>query len=169
MTPNAIPNLRLEQTLKAEENAAIKAHEFARDEFSRRICSTQIDGWPNEVQEAQIKLDITRQALVIALIRLTDFMRQGVVPGDLRKNINVQAERTKGVFEMKHQSPMDVTNLLKQLRIEIDAAKERIAALEGVKASGSQDSNERRSNWMADASPAAQVKESSKTLRAASG
>jgi hypothetical protein len=92
LTPNAIPNLRLEQTLTAEENAAIKAHEFARDEFWR-ICSTQIDGWPREVEEAQIKLGITRQALVIALIRHTDFMRQGIVPGDLKK-LNVQAERT---------------------------------------------------------------------------
>ena len=90
MTPNAIPNLRLEQTLKAEQNAAIKAHEFARDEFSR-ICSTQIDGWARGVEEAQIKLGIARQALVVALIRHTDFMRQGVVPGDL-KNLNVQAE-----------------------------------------------------------------------------
>lgn len=70
---------------------------------------------------------------------------------------------------LKYQSPMDVTSLLRQLRIEMDAAKERIAALEGVKASGSRESNESRSNWMADARPEAQVKESSKTLRAASG
>ena len=83
MTPNAIPSLRLEQTLKEEENAAVKAHEFARDELSR-VCSTQIDGWPKKVEEACIKLDITRQALVIALIRINDFMHQGTVPGDLK-------------------------------------------------------------------------------------
>ena len=96
MTQNVIPNLRLEQTLKAEENAAVKAPQFAQDELSR-VCSTQIDGWPKKVEEARIKLDITRHALVIALIRINDFMRHGTVPGDL-KNLNVQAERTKGRF-----------------------------------------------------------------------
>ena len=92
MTPHAI----LEQTLEAEENAAIEAHHFARDEF-RRLCSAPTDGWLKGVREAQIKLDITRHALVIALRRINDFRRDGTVPGDL-KILNALAGRTKGVF-----------------------------------------------------------------------
>jgi hypothetical protein len=86
----------LEIALKAEANAAIEAHQFARDELWR-VRSSKNVGWSKEVQEAQYRQDISRQAVVIALIRLTDFMRRGTVPGDFT-NLNVLQEGAEGAF-----------------------------------------------------------------------
>jgi hypothetical protein len=86
----------LEIMLKAEANAAIEAHEFARDELWR-IQSNQNVGWSKEVQEARDRQDVSRQAVVEAIIRLTDFMRRGTVPGNLT-NLNVLQEGAEDAF-----------------------------------------------------------------------
>jgi hypothetical protein len=86
VSKDASPNLcsfeRLEETLKAAADAALKAHRLAQDDFYR-VCSTQSRGKPKEVQDARDTEDITRQALAVALIRLNDFMYYGVIPEDL--------------------------------------------------------------------------------------
>jgi len=62
--------------LEAEVEAASKAHWLADDEFGRS-CSTRNVGW--QVLEASDKQFIARQALLMALARLNDFMRHGTV------------------------------------------------------------------------------------------
>ena len=71
---------RLRTILQAEADAAFKAHQLADDEFWR-ACSTQNVGW--QVEQAGNKQYISRQALVIALIRLNDFMRHGEISEEL--------------------------------------------------------------------------------------
>jgi hypothetical protein len=86
----------LEIMLKAEANAAIEAHQFARNELWR-VHSNQNVNWSKEIQEARGRQDVSRQALVKAIIRLTDFTRRRTVSGDLR-NLNVRHQSAEDRF-----------------------------------------------------------------------
>ena len=78
------------RTIQAEAGAAFKAHQLADDEFWR-ACSTQNVGW--QVEEAGNKQHVSRQTLVIARIRLNDFMRHGEISEDLDDDSKCERER----------------------------------------------------------------------------
>jgi hypothetical protein len=84
----------LGKMLKAEADAAIRAHKLAQDDF-RRLCFIRNGRWTKEFQEAGDVQDITRHALVIALTRFNDFVRSGTIPEDLR-HLSLPAERVMG-------------------------------------------------------------------------
>jgi hypothetical protein len=87
----------LEIILKAEANAAVEAHQFARDELWR-VYSTKTVDWSKEVQKARDRQDVSRLAVVMTLIRLTDFVRRGTVPAEFT-NLNVPQKGADHDFE----------------------------------------------------------------------
>jgi hypothetical protein len=81
----------VEEDLRIEADAAIELHQIAREEYWR--VSSSPNGGVDEIREAADRQSISRQALVIVLIRFNDFIRHGTVPEDL-KNGDAQAHRS---------------------------------------------------------------------------
>jgi hypothetical protein len=74
----------LEEGLRVDADAAIELHRIAREEFWE-VCSLANNGDMEGLREAATRQNVTRKALVAALIRLNDFIRHGIIPEDLRK------------------------------------------------------------------------------------
>jgi hypothetical protein len=85
----------VEDDLRVDADAAIELHQIAREEYWR--VSSLPNGDLDEIRDAADRQSISRQALVIALIRFNDFIRHGTVPEDL-KNGDAQAHRSFRYF-----------------------------------------------------------------------
>jgi hypothetical protein len=110
MCQKMIPDFseRLE-VLRAEVAAACKLHQLTRTEFWR-VSSARRGEWSKEMRNVAIKQDITRRTPVIAA--------NGVIPKD-------RAPASSAMF-----TRMDMHDIVRQLRIELDAVSARILVLD---------------------------------------
>jgi hypothetical protein len=81
-TPSRSLTESIEEDLRVEADAAIELHQIAREEYWR--VAFPPNGDSGELREAANRQNVTRHALVMALIRFNDFVRHGIIPEDLK-------------------------------------------------------------------------------------